>query len=373
MLDPRVEGLIFFALSFVMAVVLTPIVIHVAKKNRWLDMPSARKIHQIPIPRLGGVALFISLWSSWALFCFFFPNVVPIEAKRPLWGIFFGSLIVFILGIYDDLRGADAKKKLLVQLIAACWVTYMGLDIKILFNPITGMDTMLDNSLWGQVITVLWIVGITNAINLIDGLDGLAGGVSLITAVTIYFISRDLGIPHLPYLALCLSGACLGFLIFNFNPARIFLGDSGSLVLGFVLACFSILGTVKRSTAVVMLGPPLVLALPVADTFLAIARRFLRSAAAHEDLSGYRSFLKPSAFLGRIREIFDADQNHIHHALVKVGLSHRKAVMILYIVTAILGVSAYRIAVYNYWISSLLVLGILGFVLFFLTRKVKNR
>lgn len=370
---PQLEGLIFFSIAFLAALLLTPFLIQIAKKKAWVDFPSGRKVHKNPVPRIGGVAIFTGLWLSWGIFAYLYPNVIPWEASRPMWGLFGASCLVFALGFYDDIYGADAKKKLIVQTLAACVVTYFGVDVKIIYNPFSGGDFVVAESFFRHVITVFWVVGITNAINLIDGLDGLAGGVSLITAITIYFISRDLGIPHLPYFMMCLSGACLGFLIFNFSPARIFLGDSGSLVLGFVLACASIMGTVKRSTAVVMLGPPLVLALPVVDTLLAVARRFLRTAVSHGDLTGYKSFLMPKNFLKRVKEIFEADQSHIHHALVKVGLSHRKAVIILYIVTAVMGVTAYRIAVYDYILSSMVVLGALGLGLFLLTRAVKPK
>jgi UDP-GlcNAc:undecaprenyl-phosphate GlcNAc-1-phosphate transferase len=361
----------FFGAAFLIAVFLTPLVIRFALSKSWVDLPSNRKIHQIPVPRLGGVAIFFALWCTWGTFAYLYPNMIPLESVRPMRGLFLGSLLIFCLGIFDDIVGADAKKKLLVQTLAAVLVVFFDVGVDIVFNPFSGGDLLISHPWVGKFITVAWIVVVTNAINLIDGLDGLAGGVSLITSITICFISKDLGIPHLPYFSLCMAGACLGFLVFNFSPARIFLGDSGSLVLGFILAVASIMGAVKRSTAVVMLGPPIVLALPMADTLMAIARRFLRTAAAQGDLSGYKSFLSPPNFAKRIREIFEADQNHIHHALVRVGLSHRKAVMILYVVTGILGVTAYRIAVYNYIFSSMIVLGTLSAILLLFSRSVK--
>lgn len=360
-------------LAFTVSLVVTPWMIRFSNQRKLFDIPERRKVHKMPIPRLGGVGVYLGTWLSWGVFCLFFSNMVPVEATKPLWGLFIGSTLIWVLGLYDDLFGANARKKLFVQVIAALIVVFSGVDIRILYSPIAGGDLFLQDSLTIWTLSVAWIVVVTNAINLIDGLDGLAGGVCMITALTIHFISRDLGIPHLPFFSLCLAGACLGFLIFNYSPARIFLGDSGSLFLGFVLACLSIMGTVKRSTAIVMFGPPIVLALPMVDTLLAIGRRFIKTAATQGDLSGYWNFLRPSALFKRVKEIFVADQNHIHHGLLKIGLSHRKAVLILYLVTAILGITAYRIAVYDYLLSAAITLGVLGIVLVVFLRAVRKK
>lgn len=369
---PYFQGLMIGALAFFLAAVITPIVLWVAKEKGLYDIPERRKVHSRPIPRLGGIAIFLATWSCWGLFTYYYPSLFTKENASQYWALFEAATLVWLLGLYDDLRGAGAFKKLVVQVIAACWVVYHGVGIKIIFSPLTGANHFIDQPWVIALLSIFWIVGITNAINLIDGLDGLAGGVCTITSLSIFFISRDLGITHLPFFLLILAGACLGFLIYNFSPARIFLGDSGSLFLGFVLASVSIMGTVKRSAFIVMFGPPVILALPVADTILAIVRRFLKTAASHGDLSGYRQLLKPKAFIGRLREVFTADQGHIHHGLVKIGLSHRRAVIILYFVTAVLGFTAYRIAVYSYIVSTLLTLGLLGLALAWMLRKVKK-
>ena len=366
-----IQGLAFLMLAFFVSVLIVPVMISVAHRKGWFDRPGVRKIHDRPIPRLGGVGIYFATWISWGIFAKLYPNCIPVEAVEPFWALFVASTLIWFLGLYDDLRGANAWKKLSVQLMAAAIVVSYGIDIRLVYNPMIKGDILLGSHVVIWSITVFWIVVVTNAINLIDGLDGLAGGVCFITSVTMFFISKDLGSPHLPFFSLCLAGGCLGFLIFNFSPARIFLGDSGSLFLGFLLACLSVLGTVKRSTAIVMFGPPIILAFPVADTLLAIFRRFLKR-AAHNNLASYKSLLSPMALLRRVREIFDADQEHIHHGLLKIGLSHRKAVVILYIVTAVLGLTAYRVALADHLISTVITFGALSLALFWLMRKVKK-
>ncbi|MBS1983461.1 MAG: undecaprenyl/decaprenyl-phosphate alpha-N-acetylglucosaminyl 1-phosphate transferase, partial [Bdellovibrionales bacterium] len=258
-----------------------------------------------------------------------------------------------------------------VQVAAAAIVTSAGVGIKILYNPFAG-DYFLHSPVWVWCLTIGWIVVVTNSINLIDGLDGLASGVCFITASTLFFIAKDLGSPHLPYFALGLAGACLGFLIFNFSPARIFLGDSGSLFLGFLLACLSIMGTTKRSTAIVMFGPPLILALPVADTLFAVVRRFLRRVQTGEIRGSNWAQFRRSFFV-RLREVFRADQEHIHHGLLKIGLSHRRAVILLYCVTAVLGTAAYRVAVEAHLWGTALIFILLSTGLFVIRYKVGRR
>jgi UDP-GlcNAc:undecaprenyl-phosphate GlcNAc-1-phosphate transferase len=214
---------------------------------------------------------------------------------------------------------------------------------------------------------------VTNAINLIDGLDGLAGGVCVIVCLSLFFIAKDLGNLPLAATAFVLAAAIAGFLIFNFAPARLFLGDSGALFLGFMLAALTLAGTAKRSTLIVLIGPPLVLALPVVDTLLAIVRRFLKKAATGEDLSGYRLYFRPSQLLVRLKEVFRADQQHIHHGLLAVGLSHRRAVLILYGVTAALGLAAYQMSVKQHIGVTVALLSGTGLVLVSILRRAKRR
>lgn len=366
-----IQGIASFVPAFVVAVILSPVMIAFAKRYNLMDKPGSRKVHKNPIPRLGGVAIFFGTWAAWLSYAFFFTDYIPYEAYRPMWGIFGASLLVWILGVYDDLKGTNAYQKLAVQLFAAAWAVSQGVGVKLLTNPFDVGDFIL-SPVWSWALSIAWIVIVTNSINLIDGLDGLAAGVCCITALTIFFISKDLGHrPHLPYMSLCIAGACLGFLIFNFSPARIFLGDSGSLFLGFMLACLSTQGTSKRSAAIIMFGPPLILALPMADTCLAILRRLFASPSPLT-----LDQIHPRSLMQRFKQVFNADQEHIHHALLTIGLSHRRAAIILYIVTTILGITAYKMSVENHLYSTLIVFAVLSLCLLWLRKrssKIKKR
>lgn len=363
-------GLLVSSLAFLLTVALTPLLILIATRQGWVDLPGVRKVHKKAVPRLGGVALFPAIWLGWSLFVWLSPNSLPYEATVPFQVLFVASSFVWLLGIYDDIRGANAWQKLIVQTLAAAAVVYSGIEVRLVHNPMAG-DISVSSPFWIWVITVGWIVFVSNSINLIDGLDGLASGVCFITSITLYFIARDLGSPHLPFFALSIAGACLGFLVFNFSPARIFLGDSGSLLLGFLLGVLSIMGTAKRSTAIVMFGPPIIFALPVADTFLAIARRLLRRLTdAEKNTPESRFQWNLSAFYSRFKEVFQADQEHIHHALLKIGLSHRRAAILLYAVTALLGVTAYRSTVSDHLWGIALVFAFLAMALVWLRRRV---
>lgn len=360
------QALLYLFFAFFVAVLLTPALIHIATRREWFDHPNLRKVHLSPVPRLGGVAVFIGLWLSWFTFTWRNPSAVPWESREAISAIFWASLFIWFLGLYDDLKGANAWKKLTVQIGAAAFVVYHGIQIRLLHNPL-GHEFLVSSPLLVWILSVGWIVFVTNSINLIDGLDGLATGVCFITALTIFFIAKELGSPHLPFLAIGIAGSCLGFLLFNFSPARIFLGDSGSLSLGFLLACLSIIGTAKRSTAIVMFGPLLILALPVLDAVLAIGRRFLRN--PNKDISR----LDPRSVLLRLKEIFQADREHIHHALLSVGLSQRSAVILLYCVTMIMGVTAYRTAVQDHVSMVILVFSGLSLALIYLRRMARKR
>jgi UDP-GlcNAc:undecaprenyl-phosphate GlcNAc-1-phosphate transferase len=355
-----------FLIAFLTSTVITPFLIVFSKKKGLFDLPGHRKVHTRPISRLGGVGIFVSIFAAWFYIFIFKENLIPVESAGPISAVCLGGFLIWATGLFDDLKGLTAVQKLTMQFVSASIAVWGGVQIKLLHNPLGAGDVFLNSEMTIYFITISWIVFVTNAINLIDGLDGLAGGVCFITALSLYFISRDLGVPHLPLFALGIAGACLGFLIFNFQPARIFLGDSGALLLGFLLACLSIMGTVKRSTAIVMFGPPLILALPVADTLWAIFRRLLKGQTPVV-------FRNRTLLIPRIKEIFKADQNHIHHGLLKLGLSHRRAVLILYTVTSILGVSAYRIAVASHVTATLLIGLGLGLALLWLLRKVKKK
>jgi len=295
-----------FFLSLLVATVLTPLVLRLAATRGLYDQPDGRKVHSRLVPRLGGIAIVIA---------FFTPLVglLVVEAgltsqltqsNTQLIGLFVGGLLIAALGLYDDLRGTNARQKFLVQIGVALLMWALDYRIENVTNPFGGQ---IELGVMSLPVTVFWFVGVMNAVNLIDGLDGLAGGIGLISVSTLMVLAVMDNNVLAALMCACLAGALVGFLFFNFNPARIFMGDTGSLFLGFVLATFSISTSAKGSTAIALTVPMLVLALPIVDTVLAIGRRVRAR-----------------------RNIFSADQEHIHHRLLKAGFSHRGAVLVLY-------------------------------------------
>ncbi len=358
--------------SFFIVVAMVPFIIRQALKRGWVDAPGERKVHTTPIPRLGGVAIFIATWSGY-LFYLWLAHGLEENAVLGSIRVFMGpSLLIFLLGVYDDLKGANAIKKIGVQVVAGLWAIYAGANSPYAFNPFMGQIVEL-SGFWIWFFALFWIVFITNAVNLIDGLDGLATGVSLITLLSVFFITQALGLNNVAYLCLSMAGACAGFLIYNFAPARIFLGDSGSLFLGFMLACISLAANVKRSAAIVLFGPPLILALPILDALAAVLRRFFISKAEiHRKYSPDKALKKWERMKLRFGEIFKADQQHIHHILIKVGLTPKGAVLVMYIVTLVLGVTAYRSTLYDALASTLIVFLSLSLALHWLRRKLRR-
>jgi UDP-GlcNAc:undecaprenyl-phosphate/decaprenyl-phosphate GlcNAc-1-phosphate transferase len=297
---------LLLTLSFFVSVLITPRVRVLAHRFGWLDRPNSRKVHAVPTPRLGGVAIIVSF--AIALLPLFFLHNLITEGLRQQWpqleniGIALGA--IFLLGVVDDLIGVPPYIKLLVETGCGLWVFLHGISIGPVTNPL-GQSWMA--GFLSLPMTLLWLVGITNAFNLVDGIDGLAAGVGLFGIFTLALISILAGNIALIALLAALAGATTGFLLFNFHPASIFLGDSGSLTLGFTLASLSVLWGEKSSLAVAVVGPIMIFGLPVLDTGLAITRRFFSGAP-----------------------IFDSDSDHIHHRLLRLGLSPRRAVLILY-------------------------------------------
>ncbi|MBU6428005.1 MAG: undecaprenyl/decaprenyl-phosphate alpha-N-acetylglucosaminyl 1-phosphate transferase [Cyanobacteria bacterium REEB65] len=288
---------------------LIPWVTRLAYRFGRVDPVDARKVHKTPIPRLGGIAIYLGVMLTLALVEFLTPGTFfPIDG--PLRGVLAGGTLVFAVGILDDLFDLPAKVKLLGQIGAACLAFGLGLHIDFVSQPGGGLwpfPIVHGFPLLALLVTVFWIVAITNTINLIDGLDGLAGGVSLIGALTLAIIALDTKQPFPVIAAVAVSGATIGFLRYNFNPARIFMGDGGSLFLGFTLASISILGVFKLVTAVTLILPLLILGVPIGDTVFAIVRR-----------------------LWHRKPIFSPDRGHLHHRLLSAGLSHRNAVIMIY-------------------------------------------
>jgi UDP-N-acetylmuramyl pentapeptide phosphotransferase/UDP-N-acetylglucosamine-1-phosphate transferase/glycosyltransferase involved in cell wall biosynthesis len=320
-------------LAMAAASLLVPAVRRLALATGALDHPTDRKVHATPIPRLGGLA--VSGAFSIALAAGLATGAIDLRlftAGRVDWlPLALGTLLVIGLGIVDDLRSVTAAQKLGVQLIAAYLVVDAGCLVRELGNPFG--EGVIPLGALAVPLTMLWVIGITNALNLIDGLDGLAAGVALIVAATLGLAAGGLGRPDVALVALVLAGALAGFLFFNFNPAAIFLGDSGSLFLGYVLAVLSIESAHKGTTATFILTPILALGLPIMDTAFAIVRRVLQVRA---DTAPPAQSLAARLVAGVMR----ADRLHIHHRLMAVGLTHRRAVIVLYGLCALLNVGA---------------------------------
>lgn len=309
-----------FVTSLVLSIFLTPFVVMIAHRVKAIDMPSFKKIHKKPVPRFGGVGIFISFWLV-VLIASFFPNLIGDYLRTASYAnycLFFGSLAALLLGIYDDIVGANAFTKLSIQISIALVLYILGFQITRITNP---FGSAIYLGWFSAPVTVLWIVGIMNAVNLIDGLDGLATGVALIASLSLVGVSLILDHPLIVIYLICLSGALMGFLKFNFNPAKIFLGDSGSMFLGFLLATTSIMGSQKSSTLVAIFIPLLVFAVPIFDTSYAFFRRIVRG--AHP---------------------FKGDKEHVHHSLLKAGMSHRGSVLMIYLICFGLGALAFVIS-----------------------------
>lgn len=296
-----------FLIALLASYILTPLVTKLAIRVGAMDAPDARKVHQSPIPRMGGLAIFVAF-------------VVAVLATAPLstqvMGLLAGATVIVVVGILDDLFQLAAKVKLLGQIVAAATLLFFDIRIDWIMNPFTGDFLYFE---WLAIpITIFWVVGLTNTVNLIDGLDGLAAGVSTIAAVSILFIAADMGIVTVALLLAALAGGALGFLKYNMNPAKVFMGDTGSMFLGYVLASVSIIGAVKSAATIALIVPIVALGLPILDTAFAIVRR---------KLSG--------------EPIFKPDKGHLHHRLLAMGLSQKQAVWLMYGISCCLGISAF--------------------------------
>ncbi len=312
MIQLPVVGLALAALlvAALVALISTPVIRSLAFRIGAVDVPKdTRRMHDHPIPRMGGLAIFFGFILSVLIF-------QPLTAE--LRGMLLGAVVIVILGILDDIFVLPALPKFFVQIGAALIAVLHANRIDFLSNP----NVFSKNPFWelgwlAIPITVFWIVGITNAVNLIDGLDGLACGVSTISSMTMLVIALSVAEPDVAVLMAALSGACIGFLPYNLNPAKIFMGDTGSTFLGFVLAVVSIQGLFKYATIISFAVPFLMLGLPIFDTCFAILRR----------VSHGQSPMKP-------------DRGHIHHRLIDMGFTQKQAVAVLYVISAILGLSA---------------------------------
>lgn len=321
------EYLITFILAFIIAFSATPIVRRLAFKVGAVDIPKdERRMHKNPIALMGGAAIITGFIVSLT-----FDLITTSNLLTPEWellGLLTGIIVIVIMGVLDDIKTLRSKVKLAFQLAAAISVVLIsGTRISVLTNPF-GSSPYLELSPYiSYPLTILWIVGITNAINLIDGLDGLAAGISSISSLSLFFVSMlmvglESGIAvYTAVITAALAGSTLGFLPFNFNPAKIFMGETGSAFLGFTLGVISIQGTLKSYTAIAIAIPLLVLGLPLFDTLFAIIRR-----------------------IGTGKPIMQADRGHLHHKLIDMGLSQRQSVVIMYTASGALGLSAIVLA-----------------------------
>ena len=316
---------ITFLIAFITAYVFTPYTVRLARKVKALDRPKDnRKVHKKLMPRLGGIAIAIGFFVS----AIYLIITMSIEGrldiiKNDFWikllGFFSGILVLEVFCFLDDTKGIKPIVKLFGQVLAAVIVVSSGLAINKIV--IVWAHTIIYNELFLNIFTVLWIVGITNSINLMDGLDGLSTGLSLISSLCLIIIFSLNSSPVISIiLATALAGSLLGFLPFNFYPARTFMGDTGSNFIGFTLAVISILGVAKTYTAIIIIAPLLVLALPIFDTFFAIIRRIIKGKS--------------------IKAVFKADRGHLHHKLIDKGYTQKQAVFILYGISAIFGLFA---------------------------------
>lgn len=317
MLTRQVLFMIFaFIVSFAFTFATTPLVRRFAFKIGAIDIPKDnRRMHKKPTPRIGGLAIIFGF--TVATLCFAQPS-------RQLYGTLSGAAIIAVMGVIDDCKNLPAKLKFVIQIIAALVVVFAG-DIKI--DVFTNPNFLSDNPYWvlpewlSVTLTVIWIVFITNAVNFIDGLDGLAAGVSAIMSISLVFISIRVGEYPIAILGIALMGSCFGFLPFNFNPAKIFMGDTGSTFLGFMLATLSIQGVFKSYAVISFAVPLLILGLPLFDALFAMIRRILRGQSP-----------------------MTADRGHLHHRLVDMGFSQKQTVFILYAISGVLGITAVLLA-----------------------------
>lgn len=326
---------IAFLLAFIVAFMVTPYSIKIAEKIGAIDIPKDdRRMRKKSIPKLGGIAVIL----GFAISTIYLISVMSIEGSMELFdenqylkklvGIGLGLVVITVTGIIDDTRTLKPLHKLLGQTLAAIVVVIFGVKIDNINIPyFTNLG--LSNQV-AIIATIIWIVGITNAINLIDGLDGLSSGIALISCISLLIIFALNASPMIAILMITsLIGALVGFLPFNFSPAKTFIGDTGSNFLGFILSIVSILGIAKTYTAVVIALPMLVLGLPIFDVAWAIIRRFIKGKS--------------------IKAIFKADRGHLHHRLVDNGFSQRQAVLILYTISAALGLFAIIILESGIW------------------------
>lgn len=316
---------IAFLLAFITAYVITPYTIRLAKKVGAVDIPNDRRVNKKPMPRLGGLAVIAGFLVSgiYLIVTMYIEKNINFTAdglSKKLLGFLLGIIVLGITCFIDDVKNIKPLAKLAGQTLAAILVVSSGVLIDNFTIPFKENSVML-NEVFSYILTIGWIIGITNAINLIDGLDGLSSGITLIACISLLIIFSLNESPLIAIILItALAGAIVGFLPYNFNPAKTFIGDVGSNFMGFAIAVISILGVAKTYTAVVIIAPIMVLALPIFDTLWAIIRRIIKTKS--------------------IKGVFKADKGHLHHRLMARGYTQKQAVLILYGLTATFGMTA---------------------------------
>ncbi len=362
-------------MPLLLSLILTPRIYPLAFKVGAIDRPDKRKVHKKTTPRLGGVAIAISFavsagfltWLADDLFAGF-PDLFfqSVEGSLIFFIILAPAFLILLLGIFDDILGLSPGFKFSIQILLAALACLAGFKITVLGNPFG--DGVVELGMAAYPISILWIVGVTNAFNLIDGLDGLASGTAVIALSAIGIIAWHHGQPDILFICFMLGGATLGFLWYNFRPAKIFLGDSGSLFLGFLLALLSIQSYTKISTSFAVFIPIFILGLPILDTLLSMARRLL-------------SQLLPEVYNGRekisikqfLRAVVQPDKSHVHHQLVDQGISHKNTVLLLYTVSGLFGAGAVVLALTNRYETNLLVFILMGLLLLLGIQKLRYK
>lgn len=316
MMDNWILYPVIFSSALLISWGLTPLAGRLALRLGCVDRPGGRKIHTRNIPYFGGVAVFLSFLLVFMAVYYYYALDIPVEPRRLMLGFCLGGSIILITGLIDDVRSTRPVLKLLGQAAAGTVLAILGFRIEVLTNPFGGEIHF--GAVMGGILTVIWVVSMVNAMNLIDGLDGLAAGVAFIVCVSLFAVAINRNDPLDMVITAILAGSCLGFLRHNFFPARIFLGDAGSMFLGFSLSVIGIHGIQKSATVMALLIPLSALAVPMLDTLMAVVRR------------------------SRVnRNIFSADHEHLHHRLVRLGISEKNVVLLIYFFCIHLGITAF--------------------------------
>ena len=326
-----------FAVALIVSLLIMPAVIFFAEKTGAMDAPNARKVHKKPIPRIGGLGIYAGFMA--AIIFFAAHANLDSEMIRETVGLVLSGSLIVALGLVDDYKNLPAKLKLLGQIGAAA-VLVLGFDVRIDFVTDPFGDYIYLE--WFAIpATMFWLVGLTNTVNLIDGLDGLAAGVAAIASFTILLIALEQNFILVAVMTAAIAGAAVGFLKYNFHPAKIFMGDTGSMFLGFMLAGISVTGAVKSVATIALIVPIFALGLPILDTTFAIVRR-LRGGVP----------------------IFKPDKGHLHHRLLSVGFTQCQAVLLMYVISALFGLSAIALTAVSCQIAALILLVVITAIIY---------